>query len=128
MGLPTTLLCDENGDVSLASGLQLTTTLADYVVQRLAENLGFFLGEWFLDLRQGIPILTKIVGEAPDFPLIDSLYRRAILLTPGVGSISALNISFDRPTRKLAMAFECILTDGAIITQADLAKLLLVDF
>lgn len=129
MAIPVNFLQDENGDISLAMGLQLTPDFATYVCQRLAENLSFFLGEWFLDLRLGIPYLTKIIGELPDFPLLDSLYRNCILLTPGVGSLTTLDLSFDSPTRALSIAFECVLTDGTTITQADLANALqLIDF
>lgn len=128
MALPFTFLHDENGDLDMSQGLRFTPDLMTYVVQRLGENLGFFLGEWFLDQREGIPYFTRIIGEAPDFALLDTLYRRSILSTTGVASITTLLLDYDNAARKLSIAFECVLTDGTTITQADLAKLFLIDF
>jgi hypothetical protein len=128
MPIPFSFLHDENGDIDMSQGLRFTPDLQTYVVQRLGENLGFFLGEWFLDLRQGVPYFQRIIGETPDLALLDTLYRRAILGTAGVGSITSLLLSYDNAKRLLSISFECVLTDGTTVTQADLAKLFVIDF
>ncbi len=120
---PFTLLVDSStGDVDVSRGLRFTTTLAQYVAQRLFDNLSFFLNEWFLNLNEGIPYFEQIIGQKPDLPLIDTLYRRAILATAGVGSISNLQLSFDRATRALSVRFEAALVDGTTITEADTGR------
>ena len=128
MPIPFSLLHNEDGDIDMTQGLRFTQDLATYVVQRLGENLGFFLGEWFLDQRLGVPIFQRVIGETPDLALLDTLYRRTMLATPGVASVTALTLDFDNAKRLLSVGFVCVLTDGTIITQADLAKLFVIDF
>lgn len=120
---PFTLLVDPStGDLDVSQGLRFTTSLAQYTAQRLFDNLSFFLNEWFLNLNEGIPYFEQIIGQKPDLALIDTLYRRAILATPGVGSISNLKLDFDRATRALAIRFEAQLTDGTLITEANIGR------
>lgn len=128
MAIPFSFLHDASGDISLVKGLALTPDLSTYVAQRLGEKLGFFLGEWFLDQRLGIPYFQRIIGERPDLPLLNSLYRRTIEGTAGVGSITTLLLEFDQSARTLSVSFDCVLTDGATITQADLAKLFIINY
>ena len=120
--IPFTLVTNEDGDIDVSQGLRFTTTLAEYVANRLFDSLSFFLNEWFLNLNEGIPYFEKIIGQKPDLGLIDTLYRRAILATPGVGSISNLKLGFDRATRTLAVRFEAKLTDGTAITEANTGR------
>ena len=126
--IPFSILNDPiSGDVDLSKGLRFTPDLKTYAVQRLDENLSFFLGEWFLDTREGVPYWQRIIGAKPDLGLIDTLYRRAILLTPAVGSVPNLKLDFARATRTLGVHFNVILKDGSLITDADLGRKLLVE-
>lgn len=127
MALPFCFLHNAAGDVDLTQGLRLTSTLSQYVVQRLGERLSFFLGEWFLDQRQGVPYFAQVYGERPDLALLDTLYRTTIQETVGVVSVTTLLLSFDNPTRTLLVQFECVLSDGTTITQADLGHPLILD-
>lgn len=121
--IPTTLLVDPStGDLDVSQGLRVTTTLQQYVAQRLFDNLSFFLNEWFLNLNEGIPYFEQIIGAKPDLALIDTLYRRAILATPGVGAIKSLKLAFDRATRALSIRFEAQLIDGTQISEADIGR------
>ena len=127
--IPFSILNAADGDIDLSKGgVQFTPDLKTYVVQRLDENLSFFYGEWFLDLRKGIPYFEKIIGAKPDLGLIETLYRRAIFLTPGVGSLPNLRLTFDRPTRKLGVFFTATTKDGTLITQDDLSRKFIVNF
>lgn len=118
----TVLALGSSGDIDLSKGLRFTPDLVTYTAQRLFDNLSFFLNEWFLDLREGIPYFEKIIGQKPDLPLLDTLYRRAILATVGVGAITNLQLDFDRATRALAIHFEATLTDGTTITETDIGR------
>ncbi len=121
MSVPFTLLSDgPDGDIALP--LRFTPDLRTYTAQRLHENLCFFLGEWFLDQRLGIPYFERIIGQKPDLGLIDTLYRRAISKTPGVAVIKQLRLAFDRATRALSVRFEVTLNDGTALTEADMQR------
>lgn len=120
--IPKTIIQNGDGDIDLSQGLRFTATLADYVIIRLRENLSFFLGEWFLDQRQGVPWF-RIAGQAFDPGLVRSMLTKAAKLTPGVASVAKMTLGFDRRTRVLAIPeFKCVLKDGSIITQDDLGR------
>ncbi len=125
---PFSFLTGDDGDLDLTAGLSFTPDLETYVAQRLDENFSFFLGEWFLDLRLGIPYWERIIGAKPDLGLIDTLYRRAALATPGVASVKNLQVSFVGATRKLPVALTVRLVDGGTVTSEDLKRPLIVNF
>jgi hypothetical protein len=99
--------------ISAGGSLVVVSGLAQ-IRQRIAARLKFFMGEWFLDLRQGMPYYRDVLVANPNFPLIRSLFRRAILTTPGVLSLPRLLLSFDAPARQLTVSFQAVCTDGKI--------------
>ncbi len=125
---PFSLLHDASGDIDVSRGLRFTPDLQTFVAQKLDENLSSFMGEWFLDLRLGIPYFQKIIGQKPDLALLDTLFRRAVRGTVGVGSVSAFRTGFERKTRKASVFFTVVLADGSTITETDLNRPFVVDY
>lgn len=89
---------------------------ADAVAQRVRVRFRWFLGEWFLDRRQGVPYIESILVKNPDPILITFIFRKVLLLTPGVKSVKTFHASLDRPTRHLTVTFEAVLNDDSIMT------------
>lgn len=82
---------------------------------RLLSRLRFFKREWFLDLRQGVPYFEAVFVRNPDVSLVQSIFRRAILMTPGVQSIARMVTSFDTSTRTFTIdPLEIVLTGGVV--------------
>jgi len=105
-----------------------TTTLAEYVGIRLRENLSFFLGEWFLDQRQGMPYWRFILGQKYDAGIVDRVFRKGALATVGVATVDKLITKFDRKSRTLSVpTFQCTLVDGSTITQDQLGGVFILD-
>jgi hypothetical protein len=126
---PKSFLIDPiTGDLDMSQGLRFTEDLQTYVVQRLDENFSFFLGEWFLNLRLGIPYFEKVIGQKPDLALLQTLLSRAALQTVGVASVPSFRVAFDRDTRRAAPSFSIVLTDGTEITDATLRRDFLVEY
>jgi hypothetical protein len=92
---------------------------AEAVAQRIRTRFRFFLGEWFLDQRLGMPYYSRFLVKNPDLVLITNTFRQALLDTPGVASVRAFTLDFDRPARILSMDFEAQLENGAIIVAQD---------
>ena len=127
--IPIALLTDGySGDLDLSQGLRLTSDLRTYVAQQLDNRLSLFVGEWFLDLRLGIPYWERIIGQKPDLLLLRTLFLRAIRETPGVASVPKLELAFDRAARTLTVEGEVTLLDGSKITPDDLGRLFVIDY
>lgn len=127
MAIPFSVLHGPDGDIDLSKGLRFTTSMKQYAAQRLDCTLSFFLGEWFLNKLEGLPYWERVIGATPDLGLLDSIYRRAILGSPGIASLPALTLAFDRPNRTLAPTFRAIVKDGETVTQADLARSTIIE-
>ena len=94
--------CDlnvENFDLTLVSDL-------DMVVQRLRIALLTFLGEWFLDIRQGVPYIQQMFEKGVSPGTIEGIIRQQILLVEGVRRITSLTLDFSNVTRELTITFE----------------------
>jgi hypothetical protein len=115
MVTPTQLLHGSDGDLDLSLGLRLTPDLATYVQQKIDLRFSWFLGEWFLDQRLGLPYFRDIIGQRYDQRLCDSLFLRALQRVPGVGNVRACFTTFDAPSRTLRVDGEALLTTGEVV-------------
>jgi hypothetical protein len=106
------------GDLALTNHAFALVEGVQQIRQRLASRLQFFLGEWFLDLRQGIPYFRDVLVKNPNLDVIRSLMRRVILDTPGTLSLVKLEIELDSSARTLSVAFEAVVEGGSIVVNA----------
>lgn len=81
----------------------------DAAAQQIRIRLRFFLGEWFLDQRLGIPYYQQILGHKSRPKLLEDAMRRAIVTTPGVARLLTLSTSFDGHTRAVSVSFRATL-------------------
>lgn len=108
-------LTADGTDVDLSSGDYQLVSGVDAIRQSLLIGLQFFLGEWFLDQRIGVPYFEKILGQKPRENVVRSIFRDAILKTPGVASLTGLVVDYDGTTRQLDVSFRAKTVDGDII-------------
>jgi hypothetical protein len=87
----------------------------DAIIQHLLIRLRFFTGEWFLDTRVGLPYYDSILVKNPDLVFIRSLFRKAIIKTPGIAGIDSLTTAYDGTTRKLTVSFSAVKDDGEVL-------------
>jgi hypothetical protein len=79
---------DANGDMTF--GQSAANFLADSpqaVAQLVGTRLKLIVGEWFLDVTEGTPWMTQILGVRTQATR-DAAIKRRILGTPGVAEIS----------------------------------------
>ena len=88
---------------------------APAVVQRVRCRFRFWLGEWFLDTRLGVPYRERVLIKNPDTNLISALFRDVLATTPGIRAVEYFRAELDRPTRSLTCNFLAYLTDGATV-------------
>lgn len=101
------------GDVRLTNHqLTFTTPRSSLAVrQKLGNRLKFFLAEWFLDQRQGLPFFQRILVKNPDSRAIRSIFREVIRTTAGVAGVDELELTIaaDRSAR---LSFAAALDEG----------------
>lgn len=112
-------------DLRLTDGQLALVDGVGAIVQNIRIRLQFFLGEWFLDLREGLPYFQEILVKGPNLGRVRALFRAAILETPGVSLVDLLDLDLDAPTRVLTVTFRATLDDGTIIDSAEYAPFIL---
>lgn len=89
---------------------------AERVAQQVLITLRFWLGEWFLDTREGVPYLEYVLVKNPNMSHIRQILTEKIQSVEGVKSIISLDFDFRRVTRELYVDFE-VDTDYGLITE-----------
>lgn len=95
------------GDLRLVGGVEA-------IDQHLTTRLRFFKGEWMLDQSVGVPYFDSIFVKAPNLAVIRAIYNRAILTTPGIESVTSLDVTFDQAARRLRVSFAATTVDGPL--------------
>lgn len=96
---------DEDNDMFLRDGDIAMVDEDDALKQRLLIHLQFLLGEWFLDIREGIPYVQTIFAQATDIDDIYLIFRDEIKNIEGVESITSLVLTPDTDERSLRVEF-----------------------
>ena len=108
------LYVSEAGDLAAVTGREA-------IAQHARVRMQHFLGEWFLDEREGMPLFERVFVHSPDIPAVSESFRRTIAETPGIASVRDLALDFDRQTRTLNVVGSAVTTDGETIEAADFA-------
>lgn len=110
------LLIDAAGDLDTsARTLQLTRTSVEYVKQRVAQRLSGFLGEFFLDQRQGVPWFQLVLIKNPDQGLIKSVIGKVVLGTAGVTALRDITVTLNTGARTCEIAWAAEIETGEIV-------------
>lgn len=100
------------GDLVLTSDANPSGT--NNILQNILQRMRFFLGEWFLDLTQGLPYLQQILIKNPNQSNVDAIFLNCIAGTPGVMQIQSYSFSLNRALRVLSVSFSCVTTQGIV--------------
>ena len=107
------------GDLALEGGNFVMAIGAEMIRQAIRSRFRFFLGEWFLDLREGVPYYRDVLVKNPDVLIVRSVFRRVLETTPGVLSILRFDLLYEAEIRTLRFDFEVQSTDGPITVSPD---------
>lgn len=102
-------LTDE-GDLEIGKDVEFVSGF-DAVLQRLRIRFKTFLGEWFFDVRAGLPYLQSILVRNPDLTEIENVFRAEINDTPGVVGIESLSLDYSPGPRTLGLTFRAVVED-----------------
>lgn len=93
---------DANGDYVLGQGTAFLVNSSAAVAQAVQTRLALFLGEWFVDISDGTPWYSQILGKRNGRGY-DSAIRQRILQTQGVTSIVSYSSSYNGNSRSLSV-------------------------
>jgi len=87
----------------------------DEIDQRLRQALRLFSGEWFLDPSLGVPYFEKILGiKGVSMTIVEQAFRTEIARQPDVLRVDDFSAILDKVTRRLAVEFQAVTTDGTV--------------
>ena len=84
------------------------------VLQHVRTRLLTYQAEWFLDTSEGVPYLQRILIKPANLSATESVIKSEILQTPGVDSLSAFGLEFNKTTRTLNINFTARTTFGDV--------------
>ena len=106
------------GDLVLRDGDVLLIDNVERVAQQILITLRFWLGEWFLDTKDGIPYLEYVLVKSPNLLHIRQIFTEAMEKVDGVKRVEEMNLAFDVKNRSLRVDYEAS-TDYGLITRRE---------
>ena len=103
---------DITNDIQIDNNNLTLITGRDEISQVLRQRLKVFLGEWFLDAREGIDYFGDVLKKAPNPGQVDALFKNEILSSPGVTEL--IEFELDLVGRQLNLKFTARTEDGII--------------
>lgn len=95
---------DANGDYSFGGQqADFYRDTPEAVAQAVQTRLLLLRGEWFLDITEGMPWSTEVLGKFTN-GTYDSAIRQRILGTQGVTELTAYSSTLDGQKRALTVA------------------------
>lgn len=104
---------DASGDYTLGGGGAFLVNTPEAVAQAVLTRLRLWRGEWFIDITDGTPWATDVLGKVRQGRNPDAVIKQRILGTEGVTEITSYSSTFDGDTRKLSVTATINTTYGA---------------
>ena len=98
----------ENDAIELVTGTEA-------ISQQIAIRLQFFLGEWFMDAREGMPYFRDILVKNPNLALVNATFKQAIEEVPNILRVDKLTTEISASLRTLTVNFSATTTSGETI-------------
>lgn len=108
----------ESGDLVVNNGDLLLIDAAERVAQQILITLRFWLGEWFLDTRDGVPYLEYILIKNPNENHIRQILTEKITSVDGVTAVTAMDLAMNSKQRILAVTYT-VQTEYGLLTRRE---------
>ncbi len=110
-----TFLQDENCDLVFESNRLKIVEGIDHAAIKIRNRLLFYLGEYFLDTRLGLPYFQNILLKNPNLEIVKGIFSKAILSVSTITNVQVTSIFIDEQ-RKLHYTFIAKHISGGTIT------------
>jgi hypothetical protein len=95
---------DSDGDYTMGTVADFHIDTPECVAQAVKTRLALWVGEWFLDITDGMPWNEQVIGKRLRGKNYDAAIRQRILGTDGVIELADYSSSLDPNTRALSVA------------------------
>ena len=116
--MATTALQTALGDLELTNGRLTLVRGPDAAAVTLKNKLRFFIGEWFLDTRLGVPYFQYVFVKRPDLDVLRAMFRRVILSVEPIVDVEELTLGPIDADRSCPFRFRARCSDGSVISGA----------
>lgn len=82
------------------------------IMQNLSIRLRFILGEWYLDITQGVPYYEEFFIKNPNQIQIESSLKEEIVRTRGIVQLTSFEADFDKRKRIFSVKFTALAISG----------------
>lgn len=88
----------------------------DSLMQRIWIRMRFWLGEWFLDERLGVPWVERIFVKNADPRAIRNILTKVVASTPGVSRVTNFVMTVDKRARSFTVSRMTVVLDDGTTT------------
>ena len=88
---------------------------AEAIAQHVRIRTQFWLDEWFLNRREGLPFQSIIFAKGITAAVIQNLMTEAILETPGVETVKDFSVDINAKKRTVSVSFLAVTDTGAVL-------------
>lgn len=100
-------------DLKISGGKFLTVSGSDEVRQRVKVALKHYKEEYFLNVLNGVPWYSKILGTKGSYSYLSNLLRREILKVPGVIRIMTFDLKYNGSSRSYSVSTQILVQRGS---------------
>jgi hypothetical protein len=116
---PIDFLQDEDGDLDLSTGDMSFSSGLEGVAAAQRQNLQMALGEFFLDLGEGLDYYGSILVKNPNLAIVRQLVTEQLAAAPYVASVDKVALSLNAD-RELSVRCACTTDFGLVEVDAAL--------
>lgn len=103
-------------DIVIEKGELLLVTGADAVIQRISNRCNIFFGEWFVDVREGVPYFSDLFLQGIDPEYVAQVFRRIIQDVEGVLEVIDVVPTLDKRAAQLNITFTARIEGDQLLT------------
>lgn len=86
------LKLSSTGDIDITNNAMSLVSGVEGIRQNWVSRLQTFLGDWFLDLRVGVPYYEEILKKQPNTNRLRAIFHEVTLGTPGIKQIDHFHL------------------------------------
>ena len=97
------------------NGMRFTNNYLEYMAQKVRSAISLYLGEWYLNMKKGIPYIPTSLDKIDHRPLLETALIVTISNVKGIKKMISFQPSFDERERVYKVKFVAQCDNGEIL-------------